>query len=690
MSSNLKNILERVLKTEPLFLDSESGELNYIKVKDSADRIDPILITLLADNDELKAKFFIKIKDIYVFNIKDFKFFLDESKVDNSYTDYSNKIGLANSGGLLENISDVVLDFPFKDCVLEGGQSTEEGTDSYYEYDETVSKDEIKKGYKAEQYNLKQAKRKEVFFNQVIAHDEIDRLYDQKTFVNWKRYTKDSSKDGELLNEIKRDSDGTIRENLIIKGNNLLALYSVKSEFAGKVKLIYIDPPYNTENDSFVYNDNFTHSTWLTFMKNRLEIAKKLLSDDGSILVHCDFNEDSYLKVLMDEVFGRNNYLNTISVRDSHPSGLKLSAKDKTIIKTKSSIIVYRKTNKVKIKPIYQVRKDWDTHFNVFLKINKEDVIKYPLQEYIKVNNIVKSESFKLNKEALKNSDFKKFAFENRNNIFQSTKEIPKEAKALSLKNKDIVIAYSDDQFAFNGRRLSPLSKSINSIGFDGYDNEDFSKLICDFWDDIDFNNSQNEGGVSLASGKKPEYILARLVTMFTNKGEIVLDYHAGSGTTCAVAHKMGRQWIGVEQLDYNINNPEARLKNVVNGDDTGISSFLNWQGGGDFIYCELAKWNEKAKEEIQSAKDYSALVKLLDRLYEKYFLNYNVKVKDLKEKIIKEEEFKKLSLDEQKRMFLTMLDLNQMYVNESEMADKKYGISTEDQKLTKSFYSQK
>jgi len=302
--NKLKQTLEKTLKTEPSFYDSESGELNYTKVKDSADRIDEKLISLLADNKDLKAKFFTKIKDVYVFNIQDFKFFLDESKIDNSYTKYANKIGLSDKNGLLENVSDVVLDFPFKDCVLEGGQSTEEGTDTYFEYSDKTGK-----------YDEKKGKRNEVFFNQVLAHDEIDRLYDKKALVNWKRFTKDSKKDGEAVKEIKRDKTGLIQENLIIKGNNLLALHSLKSEFAGKIKLIYIDPPYNppSKNNTFTYNNNFNHSTWLTFMKNRIEVAQDLLSDSGAMIIAIDENEQAYLGVLIDEMVNSQvkcNYFN--------------------------------------------------------------------------------------------------------------------------------------------------------------------------------------------------------------------------------------------------------------------------------------------------------------------------------------------------------------------------------------------
>lgn len=296
--NKLKQTLEKVLKREELFLDTDTGELNHTKIKDSADKIDEKLIALLAGNKELKDKFFSKIKDVYVFNINDFKFFLDESKIDNSYTKYANKIGLSDGSELLKNRSEVVLDFPFKDCVLEGGQSTEEGTDTYFEHSEKNGK-----------YEEKTGKRNEIFFNQVLAHDEIDRLFDKKVLVNWKRFTKDSKKYGEAVKEIKRNKTGLIQENLIIKGNNLLALHSLKTEFAGKIKLIYIDPPFNTGNDTFNYNDKFSRSSWLSFMKNRLEVAQELLSTDGNIFIHIDINQIHYLKVLCDEVFGEENFV---------------------------------------------------------------------------------------------------------------------------------------------------------------------------------------------------------------------------------------------------------------------------------------------------------------------------------------------------------------------------------------------
>lgn len=702
--NKFKQTVEKILKQEELFLDTETNELNYTKVKDSADKIDSKLIALLADHRETKERFFTKIKDVYVFNINDFKFFLDENRVNNSYTQYANLIGLTDSADFLKDKGEVVLGFPYKDCVLEGGQSTEEGMDTFFEYSD-----------KSKKYDEKEAKRSEVFFNQVLARDEIDRLFDKKALVHWKRHTKDSGKNGEAVEDIERDEDGTIKENFVIKGNNLLALHSLKSEFAGKIKLIYIDPPYNTGNDSFLYNDNFNHSTWLSFMKNRLEIAKELLKDDGVIFVQCDDNEQAYLKVLMDEVF-QGTFLNTISIKAKVSAGASGGGEDKRLKKNIEYIHCYYKNSFVVFNDVYketeivsyieQMKNDDKSFkytqvlistgdrapFKTIKDGSGEDITIYKHSAVLTktVAQLMKEENLSL-KDVYKKYFSKIFTTTNaqssirqrvwdatgEKNEFYSIEYIPKSGRSKGKlttqyytgNKKVLLIWFSDTAF---------IDKKGNVIKKEKYGT---------FWDGIDYNNLNKEGDTIFSSGKKPEQLLHRVIEMSTEKNDIVLDFHAGSGTTCAVAHKMNRQWIGIEQMDYIHDLPEARLKYVIAGDQTGISKIVNWQGGGSFIYCELAKWNEQAKEDINEAKDYKALEKMFDALYEKYFFNYNVKIKEFKEKVLKEENFKKLTLAEQKRMFLTMLDLNQMYVQESEMADKRYGISKEDQNLTKAFY---
>ena len=279
----LYETLEKQLKKEPNYI-TDNGDLKKWVVINKAQNYDAELIGLLLEVKELKAKFFLGIKGVLVFNQSLFVQFLEQKNyLNDSYTAYKNKVGLNVDGKFLKQRNEVALVWPFKDCVLEGGQSREED------------------------------KREEIFFNATLAQDEITQLLEPKVLTNAKRYT---AKDEIILDKFNRNEEGIISDNLIIKGNNLLALHSLKEEFAGKVKLIYIDPPYNTGGDAniFSYNNTFNHSTWLTFMKNRLEVAKQFLRDDGFISIAIDHFELGYLIVLSDEIFGRENRLGIISI----------------------------------------------------------------------------------------------------------------------------------------------------------------------------------------------------------------------------------------------------------------------------------------------------------------------------------------------------------------------------------------
>ncbi len=636
--AKLKQLILEVLKADDRLWNEEKTELNETLLLDLVEKIDEKIIDLLLQEEDLREKFFVKIKDVYVFKTNDFRFFMEENKVDNSYTAYKNRIGLTDGKRFLKDTNDVVLNWPYKDCVLEGGQSTEEGTDTYFEYDN-----------KTKQYEEKKAKRKEIFFNQVLAHDEIDRLFDPKALVNWKRYTKDGE---EKVKEIKRDEDGTIKENLIIKGNNLLALHSLKKQFAGKIKLIYIDPPYNTGNDSFKYNDNFNHSTWLTFMKNRLEVARELLRDDGVITISCDDREIFYLKVLMDEIFKKENFIANL-IRQTRKGGGSMS---KYVSSDHDYVLVFSK-NKERLDRIY-------TKYNEeYLKRYKEEDEKgkFFWDTYVRNRQgsanyytIIAPDGTKLNNAWIHPE--RKF------------KELLEQGEVRFKK--------------INGNWSIQVKQRLNISG------QILRSLILDSINENGTKEIKNIFGKLLFTYPKPEKLLEIIFDAFSNPNDIVLDYHLGSGTTAAVAHKMGRQYIGIEQMDYIETIAVERLKKVIAGEQGGISKSVNWQGGGDFIYLELAKWNETAKEKILECESFDELINFFDEMYERYFLNYNLKIKEFREKVIYEEEFKKLSLDEQKKMFIAMLDNNQMYVNKTEMADKKFGISEEDQKLTLLFYN--
>lgn len=279
--------LEKLLKQDERLV--VEGALDKNKTAEEARKYSPELLNLLQKDADIKNHFFVATDGGLIFKKDLFLQFIGNKEfLPSSYTAYKNKIGLATGRDeFLSEKKEVVLNWPYKDCVLEGGQDKED------------------------------QKRQEVFFNEVLAPDQISRLLDDKVFTDWKRYDKDGEHE---LDELK-DND-----NLIIKGNNLVVLHSLKKRFAGKVKLIYIDPPYNTGNDSFGYNDKFNHSTWLTFMKNRLEVARELLSSDGSIYIQLDFNEVHYAKVLMDEVFSRENFQREIIWSNETSSGFKAQA----------------------------------------------------------------------------------------------------------------------------------------------------------------------------------------------------------------------------------------------------------------------------------------------------------------------------------------------------------------------------
>lgn len=265
MSKNFNEKLIELLKTDPRFIDEE-GELVKAAVTDRAWKIDHDLVRLLLGDADIKAKFFNEIKGHWIFNINTFiEYVSDKNFLANAYTRFRNRIGLNIDDKFLQERGEVSLVWPYKDCVLEGGQT------------------------KAEE------KRKEIFFNEILAQDEIDRLFDPKVLTQWKRYTVDGEED---VMGFKRDESGTIRENLIIKGNNLVALHTLKQQFYGKVKLIYIDPPYNINGDGFGYNDNFKHSSWLTFMRNRLEVARELLKNEGIIFLHIGDQEMDYVETI--------------------------------------------------------------------------------------------------------------------------------------------------------------------------------------------------------------------------------------------------------------------------------------------------------------------------------------------------------------------------------------------------------
>jgi adenine-specific DNA-methyltransferase len=478
MSFNTKLI--DLLKTDPRFVDDE-GELVLAAVQDRAWKIDRDLVKLLLSDKEIKAKFFDEIEGHWIFNTNTFIDYISQKNfLDNSYTRFRNRIGLTIGGKYLRERGEVALVWPYKDTVLEGGQTKEE------------------------------EKRKEIFFNEVLAQDEINRLLDPKVLTNFARYT---AKGKEKVTGFKRDENGVIRENLIIKGNNLLALHTLKTQFRRQVKLIYIDPPFNTGDDEFGYNDRFNHSAWLTFIWNRLAACKEMMSPDGVICVNIGNQEVSYLQVLMDEIFHSENYLNHIVMTTNDPSGFK--ATSSKIFSTANHLLIYRSAPKgEKLKKIF-VKKSYDPAYK-FVLLNPRDNYKEwkfatILECLARRENL---ESTRQLKQKYSEHDLlemvEKFADENKAVVFR-TAAIGGGARAKrqatikkSKEDKGRVYQHPGENvegfYILNGEQIIFWENIYKEIDGEAVPAE----ALTDVWTDISWTGIANEGGVTFKNGKKP------------------------------------------------------------------------------------------------------------------------------------------------------------------------------------------
>lgn len=560
MRNNIFKEVENTLKKDTKYV-SEDGKILKAEVYSDVMTMKKSLLSLLMSNKKIKETFFEEIDGVLIFDKQKFAWFIESKEfLPDSYTAYTNKIGLTKDRNFISKSNDVVLDFPYKDCVLEGGQDKDD------------------------------QKRTEIFYNEIIAGDEIRRMLAPKVFTNAKRYTKDGVEKNITFNE---------DDNLIIKGNNLIALSSLLKRYEGKVKCIYIDPPFNTDKDSFKYNDRFKRSVWLTFMKNRLMIAKSLLSNYGNILVHIDWHEVHYLKVLMDEIFGEEYFNNEIIWNYSSGGDYK-----KSFPKKHDIILSYSKSTE-----------------NSF----------YP-------NNKMVGEK----RGSQKKNNMKKNIDEN-GKVYYSIKSAGKEYRYY----EDDIVIPSD---VWNISILQ--QKDPERVGF----------------------NSQ-----------KPERLLARIIGAYTNENDLVLDYHLGSGTTCSVAHKMGRRYIGIEQMDYIEDITVKRMKKVIEGEQTGISKKVDWKGGGSFVYCELMENANTLIEKIQNANEEN----ISDIKFEIYSDDRIVPYITTEELEKEDNKFEELTLEEKKKSLIKLVDKNKLYVNYSDIEDKEFNVSEEDKIFTNSFYKE-
>lgn len=569
------------------------------------------------------------INETYVQDIDGYKIFDKESFISmlryknywqDSYTKYANKIGLTTEGKYLNYNSDVVLDFPFKDCILEGGMTKEDSV----------------------------LKNDEKFYNEKIAKEEIDTLLAPKALTNVIKYDEN--------NEYQIDNI-EIDDNLIIKGNNLIALHTLKKNYKNKIKLIYIDPPYNTGKDSFQYNDNFNHSSWMTFMKNRLEIAKELLKENGIISINIDDDEVHYLKILADEIFGRENFISNIiwQKKYSPQNDAKFFSDmhDHILIyaknKDKAEINLLPRTKEMNLRyknPDNDIRGPWKAgDFSVKTYSKEYD---YPIKTPSgRIVTPPESRSWRTSY-----SRFKELIDDNRIWFGEDGNNVPAIKKYLSEVKQ--------------GRTASTLW----------------------FYDEVGHNQLGRNELLKLSlrnfSTPKPEKLLKQIIHLFTNEEELVLDFFMGSATTQAVAHKMNRQYIGIEQMDYINSVSVPRLQKVIEGEQGGISKDINWRGGGSFVYAELAKENQEIVESIINCINKEELNHQIKYLLNNGVLNYEV---DFDKFTNTKKQFSELELENQKEVLIRILDSNQLYVNYSDIEDSTYNFTEDEIAFNHSFY---
>ncbi|MCR5216663.1 MAG: site-specific DNA-methyltransferase [Lachnospiraceae bacterium] len=649
MSTFYEEVLS-ILREDSRFFSTD-GVLLKNTLYEAAMQMDPQLIRLLYSHEVTRKRFFVRVEAgngleaMSVFDNVGFGWMVNNREFfPDSYTRYKNRIGLTNrtTGDFLSNTNDVELVFPYKDCILEGGQTKEE------------------------------EKRQEIFYNATLAPDEVDRLLAPKVFTNTIRVCGDHTAPVDTIGE---------EDNLLIKGNNLLTLASIKKHYEKKVRMAYWDVPYNTGADSFGYNDRFTKSTWLVFIKNRVEQLLPMLRKDGVLLIHCSFHQYAHVKVLLDELVG--NYIMTFHVLARHPERTLTS--DKEFNDVVEYVLVYAKDPSFKMP-----KKREEKHIEDYQWMVKEETKGHSItingtkaryflpDEYELIKTTPSKENFKIM--TIRGSIKEKVS----SGRFYVKHLAPLEGK-YPPKTLFKVDGIGDDMYDYRYFYLTPHGKK-NGAYLQGMplSSSVTEKPYANFIDCIqDYNTVNTQGTVEFRNGKKPEELLAFFMNIFTDEGDLVLDAFAGSGTTAAVALKLGRRFILCEQMDYVWNVTASRIRDVIEGREPELLKEYDYAGGGSFIYTELMQSNERFVDAIRTAKK-GDLPGIWEEMLATGFISCKVNPAGIRPE---SKEFQALSVSEQKRILMDLLDLNQLYVNYCDMEDESFGVSLEDRERNRNFY---
>lgn len=619
---------------------TKSGALKRNNVIEDLDNYDKDLMTAILEDDLLRKTYTSNIADVEVFEVNKFVDMLRYKEYwEDSFTKYNNKIGLTVGGKYIDDSSDVVLDFPYKDCILKAGMTKE---------DVEHSSDAV-----------------EPFLNETLAKPEIDELFEPKIFVNATKYDKNGGVAASSIDD---------QDNLVIKGNNLIALHSIENNYADKVKMIYLDPPYNTGKDSFLYNDHFSHSAWLTFMKNRLEISHTLLTQDGSIFIQTDDNEMPYLKVLMDNIFGRENFIGNMIWRK------KTGSSDTTSVAIITEYILVYAKNKEHVtfsknpgsydKKRYRYK---DEYFDERGPFYYDTLDRGGLQYSDSLNYGVKTPDGNILYPHGRNH------FTNDGWIWKWSKE----KVNWGLKNGFCEFVKQNGQYKLKYK----VYLKVNNKGEKIKREAPWKNLIEGIMNTHASSEITKLFGTKQFKTPKPEKLMQFLINLGSFENDIVLDFFMGSATTQAVAMKMHRRFIGIEQMDYINTISVPRLQKVIAGEQGGISKDVNWQGGGSFVYAELMEKNQGYLRDIQNATDMDKLMSIYSRMKQNGDIDFRVDL-DKFEASLKAGELP--TLEKRKRELIKIIDKNQLYYSYSDIDDENVRdlISDTDYQFNKSFYS--
>lgn len=413
--------------------------------------------------------------------------------------------------------------------------------------------------------------------------------------------------------------------NMLIHGDNLPALKALEADFGGRVKCAYLDPPYNTGTVFDHYGDSIGHGQWLGMMKGRLELIRGLLMPDGVIAVQIGFDEMAYLKVLMDEIYGRQRCIGQIAVRMSHSAGMKRKASDKRMIKNTEYILMYYKEKPPILHPLYEVCEEYPVNYYQYISAFPEG--RGGKGIYLNLIDVL-YEKFKPEFDALslrkanpsikvlysRCANVRQFILQNKDRVVRKDSNVPDVAGVMAsaeLNNNEFMIYQTANNSYYIGMNSSGKAyqlysiaakvKSAESLGADSRTEgeEMLTNLLGDWWGGFykDMSRVDIEGGVKMKTSKKPERLIERILTSVTDKGDVVLDAFLGSGTTAAVAMKMRRRFIGIELGGQCLTLCLPRLKSVVDGSDaSGISKTTHWQGGSGFRFYTPDAGEQSAK----------------------------------------------------------------------------------------------